>query len=507
MTRRAAPGKRWSASSTTTELSGGRIQVRYRLDGKNRKKTFATAEDATAFQHRLLVAYHDDWPADDDHQPVPPVALPAAQPSEPMDLPTLRVDDVVDIVGVCDWFLNRMRNTPKRRGGTKRSMKTIGDAENICAFICRYAVYPAGDPRLAEVGAEVGDPLRFGDGGFDAHDIARLIDIRSTTNLTKRARNDRHLARWAAQLAKEETAAERDGRDVVIPPAPDMVEEVASARTVEAFCNQLKAILTAAHLHQIIDSPVWTAACDDLTITAAPTNYTTKTLPNSEQVARLAEGIAALERRTRGVDGRMCDTDGARYSAMVALIGTAALREEELAAARLSWLHLDGPRPYIDVAWSEVYAPGDDGRERIQGPLKHRHPGETRIVWLEPALVDVMRAHVTEFVAAPAANSHDQARRDPYLFTTHRGAPIDFSNWVTNWWKPTVAATFNRPGEQHLATLTFNRLRAAAITSWLLAGHTLDHCARQAGNTQAVIETYYKGVIAEARANGVAAAA
>jgi hypothetical protein len=499
--RRAAPGKRWSATSTVAELSGGRVQVRWRLDGKNRKKTFSgptAAADAQALRNRLVVAYTDDWPADDRYLPVPPTALPTVEAVASLELPTVAVAETVDIVSVCDWYLHRMRTTVKRRGGDPRSDKTIHCAESTLAFIAANATYPACDPRLEQVGADVGDPIRFGDGGIDIHDITRLIDIRSRTNMRTRAANDRRLARWAQAIEEEETAAEREGREVVIPDAPELKPEIVSARTIEAFCNQLKALLVAAHLHQIIDTPAWTPACDDLTITAATTSYTTRTLPNRDQIAALVHTMTTHRRATR----RPGPT-GERYAAMVDVIGTAALREEELAAARLSWLHLDGPRPYIEVAWSEVYARGEHGRERIQVPLKHRSSDETRIVWIDDRLADVLRTHVDRFVADPDPDSADDHERDPHLFTTHRGNSIDFSNWVNHWWKPVVASTFTHPNDQHLAGLGFNRLRAAAITAWLTDGCTLDYCARQAGNTQAVIEKHYKGVITEVAANGI----
>ncbi|GEM_PF-4266842 len=45
--------------------------------------------------------------------------------------------------------------------------------------------------------------------------------------------------------------------------------------------------------------------------------------------------------------------------------------------------------------------------------------------------------------------------------------------------------------------MPFRRLRAAAITHWLVLGRTLYWCAREAGNSQAVIEAHYQGVLDE----------
>ncbi len=95
----------------------------------------------------------------------------------------------------------------------------------------------------------------------------------------------------------------------------------------------------------------------------------------------------------------------------------------------------------------------------------------------------------------PDPESEDPDARDPRVFTTHTGAPMDFGNWTKHWWKPAVAAVF---GEDHpLHDLRYGRLRAAAITSWLVDGETLEWCARQAGNTPGVIEQHYRGVLDE----------
>lgn len=136
--RRAAKGKRWSATSSVRRLdaSGNVVAsnvvaskaiVNYRYDAKSRKKTFIgprCTDDAQAFQNLLVVAYDEDWPADAQHRPIPPTPLPTPQPimSAPPLLLSLPDEDrsAVDIVTVCDWFLDRMRSTPKRRGGQKR---------------------------------------------------------------------------------------------------------------------------------------------------------------------------------------------------------------------------------------------------------------------------------------------------------------------------------------------------------------------------------------------------
>ena len=149
MRRRAASGKRWSAVSTIKRWDDGgaelapsgsgtaaKARVFYRLDGKSRKKTFAGpgCEDrAEEYRALLAAAYAGDWPADAEHRPAPPVALPApahtTETAPPPSLPAVPAigDDGVpkDVAGLAQWKLNRYRTTPKRRTGGKRSPKTI----------------------------------------------------------------------------------------------------------------------------------------------------------------------------------------------------------------------------------------------------------------------------------------------------------------------------------------------------------------------------------------------
>lgn len=51
-------------------------------------------------------------------------------------------------------------------------------------------------------------------------------------------------------------------------------------------------------------------------------------LPNSDQVARLTETLGGARAPHPSVDGRTYDTDRARDSAMISVIGTAATRKK-----------------------------------------------------------------------------------------------------------------------------------------------------------------------------------
>lgn len=286
-----------------------------------------------------------------------------------------------------------------------------------------------------------------------------------------------------------------------IPAPPELMPEAASARTVEAFAQQVKAMFTAAYLRGKINYQPWTISVDDEVTHAAATHYTARLLPSRSEVAHAAATMASHWRRSTTASGYPISVNGNRYQAMVWLAGRMATRPEETIAIRDSGVQLDADDPRIELQWAEVYHPRPGGgRDRAQVPLKHRDKGVVRVI--RPAeedreeFVQVLSRHRALHVKEPDPASSDPARRDPYFFTTHRGKPIDLSNFSDTWWKPVMAQAFPGPAQEHLATLPFRRLRAAAITDWLVVlGYTTQEAAEDAGNTQAEIERHYKGVI------------
>lgn len=281
---------------------------------------------------------------------------------------------------------------------------------------------------------------------------------------------------------------------------PELEAEVASARTVESACREVRGMFTDAYLRGRTSYQPWTSEVDDQVIRASPVVYNLRSVASPAQVDRLVANMAASTRWSVDARGRRVEASGARFAAMVMLAGKKGLREEELGGLRWSWLELDGDRPRIVLRGAEVYHPLDGGgRARVRVTLKHRPAGEIRIIDLTdtPDLVEALRSHLDLFCPRPDHESDDPDAIDPLVFTTHRDTPIDFSNWVGAWWKPCVAATFTDPTEEHLRGLWFTRLRAAAITAWLIDGRTLEWCARQAGNSQLIIEKHYKGIIDE----------
>jgi hypothetical protein len=93
--RRAAPGKRWSASQSVElydaegikqpdDAAGpAKLIVRWRCDKTQRHATFTganVAADVAAFVRTLEIAYELDWPADPDGRPIVPTGSEPARP-------------------------------------------------------------------------------------------------------------------------------------------------------------------------------------------------------------------------------------------------------------------------------------------------------------------------------------------------------------------------------------------------------------------------------------------
>lgn len=554
MDARRAPGKRWSARSSvqgylaTGERNSDRARsrvvklvVRWRLDGASRSATFSgrrMLEEARAFRSQLYCAYEGDWDADEHHRPVPPgwAGSPSlgrpARPEEPaanvvpigrrgaslappVAVPGPRAVPVAgeaapipDVAELARRFVRHVRATKKRRGGAKRSPTTTMGYEKTLTSFVEVAVYGPGDGRLGRPGVEVGVPLRVDDpeAGVGPRDLIAAIGVREQTNLRVRAANERALRRWAAAVDREQRLADRQGRAPVLPEPPELRPEVPEARTIEELCRAVKAMFTEAYRRGKLSYQPWTAEVDDAVVHAGPIRFTTRNVANRSQVWRVAGEMAGFERASTSKDRRPCVETGERYEALVAFAGITAARPEETAAVRDSWVELDGDDPKVVLRGAEVYHPltgRDGGRERARVELKHRPDGSVRVLHLrdEPELVGLLRRHRERFVATPEPGSEDPEKSDPHFFTTHLGLPIDLSNWGPKWWKPVVAKALSAPGEEHLADMPFRRLRAAAITHWLVQGRTLYWCAREAGNSQAVIEAHYQGVLGEVEYN------
>ena len=525
--RRATAGKRWSANASVTLYDRDRhalpadttatphsALVRWRLDGRQRKRTLNADElvELPGFLADLRAAYEHDWDADERGWPLTPRQLPveaptdvpgAANVSELRDdpgallRPLVPLDDGPEphptVTSIANRYLRHLETTRSPHTGMPRSEGTLRDYGYELGFAQDFFRYTPGDPRLSVDGVEVGDSMLLTDAeqGMGPRDLLAFLEYRERTNRSTRIRNERAMARWAQAVEREGRRAEREGREPELPEPPAMEAEVAEPRTVQSAGNLLKAMFTMASDRGWIDYQPWAMSVDDHLIKPAPTTYTRKSVPRRSQIDRIVDAIGE-HTRDAVVDGKWAIVDGDRYRAPVMLAGYRAPRPEELIAIRQSWLEFDRPRPRIALHNAEV-----DGKVV---PLKHRRPDEVRYIYLdeEPELLAELQRHVELYVAEPDPESDDPDRRDPHVFTTHRGARLNIKHFGTRWYKPAVRAALNQTGEEELAKSTFHLLRAASITHWLAElGWTIHRCAEAAGNTAAVVEKHYRGVLAD----------
>jgi hypothetical protein len=513
---------------TGSSTAAAKAVIRYRLDGRGRKLTITGANLAAQVRQSealLTLAYEQNWVADERFRPVAPVALPsvgvdmAGDGAQVLPFPGAATADLpepaaphssavlpavgaptrpADADSLVRWRKSFVETSNShRRGGGRRSPGTTDNYRTNLDFFLTHARYRLGDPRLDRLGLPAGVPMRLDDPelGLNERDLVALLTLRAATNLRTRAANERAMARWADAMAKEERAAARGRREPVLTAPPELRAESVKPRTIEAFAQAVRSALQDGHLHQKIGYQPWTVLVESQVQRSAMPHYSTKTLPDRDQVHLIAGAMAARWRRSTTADHHPCSVNGARYAALVVFAGREAPRPEESTAARASWLHLDDGDPRIEVQWAEVNhsLPGSS-RVRTRVPLKGREVGEIRVVRLQPDTADALRRHIENFVPRPNPNGVTEDERDPRLFTTHSGAPIDLGNFSEAWFKPAVALAFASPGDQHLSTMPFRRLRAAAITDWIVSGASSGEASEKAGNSAAVIEKHYRGV-------------
>jgi integrase len=182
---------------------------------------------------------------------------------------------------------------------------------------------------------------------------------------------------------------------------------------------------------------------------------------------------------------------GERLKAFYGCMYYAALRPEEVIDLRREenliglpdhgWgeMRLTHSRPRSGTRWT------DSGQSRERRELKHRAPGETRLVPVHPELVLLFRDHLERFGTGP----------DGRIFTGPRGG------LVTEWAYLEVfhAARTEALGEIEAATALMGRpydLRHAAVSTWLNAGVPAAQVAEWAGHSVDVLLRVYVKCIA-----------
>ncbi len=183
--------------------------------------------------------------------------------------------------------------------------------------------------------------------------------------------------------------------------------------------------------------------------------------------------------------------EGRRGEHLVAFFGClyfAGMRPSEALALRIQdctlpvdgWgrLELVGSEPRAGVLWT------DDGRPREVRGLKRRGQAETRSVPVPTELVILLRDHVARFGVA----------EDGRLFRSERGGPLQETAYGAVWRRARGRALTGSQAASPLARRPYD-LRHAAVSLWLNAGVPATEVARRVGHGVAVLLSVYANCV------------
>ncbi|MDL4777602.1 tyrosine-type recombinase/integrase [Actinomadura xylanilytica] len=202
---------------------------------------------------------------------------------------------------------------------------------------------------------------------------------------------------------------------------------------------------------------------------------------NTEQAGRILNAVKSQGKR------------GERMVAFFAVMYYAALRPEEaidlrrenlvdLPATGWGEMRLTHAEPRSGSKWT------NGGKARDRQPLKHRAPGETRLVPLHPELVKLFRKHLADFKVRPGER----------LFIGPRGGIMTDRTYLGAWHNARAAAFTPEEAASPLAETPY-ALRHAAVSTWLSAGVPPAQVAEWAGHSVAVLlRVYAKCVVGQA---------
>jgi integrase len=198
-----------------------------------------------------------------------------------------------------------------------------------------------------------------------------------------------------------------------------------------------------------------------------------RTVVNADQARRL---LAAVGRQ---------DQRGERMVAFFGCIYYAALRPEEVIDLRLDnlaslpghgWgeLILTNSEPRSGTSWT------DSGSARQRRELKHRPPGETRVVPIHPELAALVSQHLKKYPPGP----------DGRIFTGPRGGIFNDRAYLKIFHKARAVAFTTGEAASLLARRPYD-LRHAAVSTWLNAGVPAPQVAEWAGHSVDVLLRVY----------------
>ncbi len=192
---------------------------------------------------------------------------------------------------------------------------------------------------------------------------------------------------------------------------------------------------------------------------------------NPKQARRLLDAVRAKEPRLVAFFACM-------YYAAMRPAEVLHLRADEcdLPEQGWGWLHLTGSTQHTGQDW------GEHGGVREDRELKHRAKTSTRDVPATPALVRLLRWHLSEFGAAP----------DGRLFyaTGYRRGPVSLGTYTRVWRQARASAITAAQQRSPLAKVPYH-LRHAAVSLWLNAGVPATQVAEWAGHSVHVLLKVY----------------
>ncbi|WP_234313585.1 tyrosine-type recombinase/integrase [Streptomyces sp. NBRC 109706] len=201
-----------------------------------------------------------------------------------------------------------------------------------------------------------------------------------------------------------------------------------------------------------------------------------RSLPNTQQAARL---LARVRSRPRG---------GPRLHAFFATLYYAAARPEEAVALRVADIRLPGQD--VPDRWGELVLHTatpevggqwtDTGHRYEERGLKGRAAGETRPVPCHPALVRILRDHITREKLAPTDR----------LFQGAEGGELAGSVIRRMWRSARKSELTDAEHDSPLARRIYD-LRHTCLTGWLNAGIPPAQVAAWAGNSVPVLLSTY----------------
>lgn len=167
---------------------------------------------------------------------------------------------------------------------------------------------------------------------------------------------------------------------------------------------------------------------------------------------------------------------GCLYYASMRPSEGADLRKQDCRLPETGWgeLILAGSRPEVGSGWT------DDGKSYEQRGLKRRARRATRLVPIPPALVALLRDHITRYGTAP----------DGRLFTAVRGGRIRSTEYTEMWQSARRSALPAPDVTTPLAKVPYS-LRHAGISLLIKAGVDPVEVARRAGHSPAVLWRFY----------------